>query len=86
LSLLCPGANPDLTLGTPSALGGGIAYRVSFTRAATNMATLFRARDYGNARATLKAAQVWRDPACVGRAPDIERRLFGVLINVVTGA
>lgn len=39
----------------------GIVYRVSFTRHGTNVAQLFRVRDYGNARAALKAARLWRD-------------------------
>ena len=38
----------------------GIVYRVSFTRHGKNVAKLFRARDFDNARAALKAAQAWR--------------------------
>ena len=38
----------------------GIVYRVSFTRAGTNVAALFRARDYRNAKAALQAARAWR--------------------------
>ncbi len=39
----------------------GIVYRVSFTRHGKNVSELFRARDFDNARAALKAARAWRD-------------------------
>lgn len=39
----------------------GTAYRVSFTRHGENIAKLFLARDYDNAKAALKAARAWRD-------------------------
>ena len=39
----------------------GIVYRVSFTRHGKNLAKLFRARDFDNAMAALKAARAWRD-------------------------
>lgn len=38
----------------------GIVYRVSFTRAGTNVAAMFRARDHGSAKAALQAARAWR--------------------------
>jgi len=39
----------------------GTVYRVSFTRHGKNVAKLFRARDFDNARSALKAARAWRD-------------------------
>jgi hypothetical protein len=39
----------------------GTVYRVSFTRAGTNVAAMFRAREHGNAKAALQAARAWRD-------------------------
>jgi hypothetical protein len=39
----------------------GIVYRVTLTRHGKNVATLFRERDFGSARAALKAARAWRD-------------------------
>lgn len=39
----------------------GTVYRVSLTRHGENVAKLFRTRDYGSARAALKAARAWRD-------------------------
>lgn len=38
----------------------GTVYRVSLTRAGTTVAAMFRARDYGSAKAALRAARAWR--------------------------
>lgn len=38
-----------------------VVYRVSLTRHGKNVAKLFRARDFANERAALKAARAWRD-------------------------
>lgn len=51
----------------------GTAYRVSFTRHGKNVAKLFRVRDYGNARAALKAARAWRDRMTRTVAPETKR-------------
>jgi hypothetical protein len=51
----------------------GIVYRVSFTRRGKNVAKLFRARDYSDARAALKAAQAWRDSMARNLQPDTKQ-------------
>ena len=51
----------------------GVAYRVSFTRHGKNVAKLFRARDYGDARSALRAARAWRDRMCVILKPETKQ-------------
>lgn len=51
----------------------GIVYRVSFTRAGTNVAALFRAREHGGARAALKAARAWRDKTAGELMPETKQ-------------
>ena len=51
----------------------GIVYRVSFTRAGTNVAALFRAREHGGARAALKAARAWRDKTAGELRPETKQ-------------
>ena len=51
----------------------GIVYRVSFTRHGKNVAKLFRARDYANARAALKAARIWRDGMTQSLLPETKQ-------------
>lgn len=51
----------------------GTVYRVSFTRHGKNVARLFRVRDYGTARAALKAARAWRDGMTKALAPETKQ-------------
>ena len=51
----------------------GIVYRVSFTRHGKNVAESFRARDYDNARAALKAARAWRDSMTQSLLPETKQ-------------
>ena len=51
----------------------GIAYRVSFTRHGKNVAKLFRARDFDNASAALKAARAWRDSMTQSLLPETKQ-------------
>lgn len=52
----------------------GIVYRVSLRRAGVTVWELFRARDYGTARAALKAARAWRDRTADTLAPETKQK------------
>ena len=51
----------------------GIVYQVSFTRHGKNLAKLFRARDFDNAMAALKAARAWRDGMTQSLLPETKQ-------------
>jgi hypothetical protein len=51
----------------------GTVYRVSFTRHGKNVAKLFRARDFYNARSALKAARAWRDGMTQSLLPETKQ-------------
>ena len=51
----------------------GIVYRVSFTRHGKNLAKLFRARDFDNAMAALRAARAWRDGMAQSLLPETKQ-------------
>jgi hypothetical protein len=62
----------------------GVVYRVSLTRHGKNVAKLFRERDFGTARAALKAARAWRDQMTQTLMPETKQEFSQRLLPTNT--
>jgi hypothetical protein len=61
-----------------------VAYRVKLTRHGKNVAKLFRERDFGSARAALKAARGWRDQMTQTLMPETKQEFSQRLLPTNT--